>query len=229
MQHAATSTLSLRDHWGWRPDWATDRPRLLWYFTFDSHPDLARAAQSAADRLLGVPTVDVVPVPWLHMTLDDVGFVDELAPGQVDRVLETARATVSGWRSGPITLGPLVPMADALVLAADRVEEIEDLRCRLRAATTAVLGPEAPSVLDRHLPHVTLAYLNSACEAAAVMAPLEPVEQQVVVAAPRLTLASVTRRDRHYQWTTRAEVDVSVDTALSRVGPGTGHGPRRHG
>ena len=62
------------------------------------------------------------------------------------------------------------------------------------------------SGMKGHRPHVTLAYLNADSTTASVMGPLEPVSsEKVVVAVPRLTLAAVTRRDRHYQWTTRAE------------------------
>lgn len=227
MHHVAIPTPSLHDHWTWRPEWAPERPRLLWYFTFDSHPQLARTARLAQDRLRGVATVDTVPVPWLHMTLADVGFVDEVPPDDVDRVVETTRRAVDGWASPPITLGHPVPMVDAVVLPADPAPDLEDLCGRLRAATTAALGGAATSLLDEHPPHVTLGYLNSACAADEVMAPLERLTEEVVVPSPRLTLASVTRRDRHYQWTARAE--LAVTGTLSAAGPGTGPGPRPRG
>lgn len=197
----------LRDHWQWRPEWAVDRACLLWYLTFESQPELARQAEQVRACLGDVALVDVVPAPWLHMTLDDVGFADELAADQVELVVSSARASVAGWVPPPLTLGPLAPMDDSVVLAAGPVTELVDLRDRLRTATTAVLGAGATSCLDDFRPHVTLAYLNDACEPDAVMGPLGPLAaSRVVVAAPRLTLASVTRRDRHYQWTSCAQL-----------------------
>jgi 2'-5' RNA ligase len=212
VQHTTETTQTLlRNHWKWRPDWAVDRPYLLWYLTFESQPDLVRTAQHAQARLRGLPPVDVVPLPWLHLTLDDVGFADEVAPAQVEEVVESSRSALAGWTPPPLTLGPLAPMEDAVVLLADPVAEIEDLRDRLRGAITAVLGPDRMSGMKGHRPHVTLAYLNDDCDYGTVMGPLEPVSsEKVVVAVPRVTLASVTRRDRHYQWTTRAEVTLGA-------------------
>jgi 2'-5' RNA ligase len=208
----------LRDHWQWRPDWASERPCLLWYLTFESQPALSRQAEQAQARLRGVRAVDLVPLPWLHLTLDDVGFADELAPRQVDGVVAAAAASVAGWEPPPVTLGPMAPMEDAVVLQAGPAAELARLRERLRMATTAVLGPGTVSGLEDFRPHVTLAYLNDACEPGLVMDPLTPVRQaQVVVAVPRLTLAAVTRRDRHYQWTCRAVLPL---------GPGDPADPR---
>jgi 2'-5' RNA ligase len=204
----------LRSHWQWRPEWAVDRACLLWYLTFESQPDLARQAEQVQACLGDVALVDVVPAPWLHLTVDDVGFADELVPGQVEQVVASARASVAGWAPPPITLGPLAPMDDSVVLAAGPVPELVDLHDRLRAATSGVLGAGAASCLDDFRPHVTLAYLNDACEPEAVMGPLGPVAaSQVVVAGPRLTLASVTRRDRHYQWTSCAQLTLGASTA----------------
>jgi 2'-5' RNA ligase len=206
----ATGPTLLRDHWQWRPEWVADRACLLWYLTFESQSELSRRAEQVHACLGGVPSVDVVPPPWLHLTLDDVGFLDELGAGQVEQVVVSARASVAGWRPAPLTLGPLAPMDDSVVLAAGPVPELVDLRDRLRAATCSVLGDGRPSRLDEFAPHVTLAYLNDACEPETLMGPLGPVAASpVVVAESRLTLASVTRRDRHYQWTPCAEVALT--------------------
>jgi 2'-5' RNA ligase len=211
VQHTESPTMSpLRDHWLWRPEWVADRACLLWYLTFESHPDLTRQAEQVRACLCEVEKVDVVPPAWLHLTLDDVGFADELAPGQVEDVVASAHAAVTGWRCPELTLGPLAPMDDSVVLAAGPGAELADLRDRLHAATSSVLGAGAHGCLDEFRPHVTLAYLNDACEPEAVMAPLAVVAgAQVVVAGPRLTLASVTRRDRHYQWTACAQAPLS--------------------
>jgi len=199
----------LRNHWHWRPEWAVDRPCGLWYLTFESQPDLSRQAEQAQAHLRELSQVDVVPVGWLHLTLDDVAFADELGPGQVEEVVEAARTAVRGWPAPAITLGPVAAMEDAVVLQAGPAAELTGLRDRLRAATTTVLGPETVSGLDDFWPHVTLAYLNDACAPEDVMAPLAPVAAaQVAVAVPRLTLASVTRRDRHYQWTALAQLHL---------------------
>lgn len=200
----------LRDHWQWRPEWASDRPCLLWYLTFPHQAALWRLAERVHARVHGVRTVDVVPLQWLHLTLDDVGFVDELTPGQVEDVVESVHAAVEGWRVPPITLGPVTTMVGALVLRAAPEAELGQLRDRLRASTGAVLGHDAASGLGDFWPHVTLAYSNDACDRRTVMEPLGTVSSdQVVVAAPQLTLAAATRRNRHYQWTARSVIPLT--------------------
>jgi 2'-5' RNA ligase len=216
VRHTEATALSLRDHWQWRPEWVVDRACLLWYLTFESQPDLSHQAEQVRARLRSVDKVDVVPLPWLHLTLDDVGFADEVAPDHVEQVVESARSAVAGWTPPPLTLGPLAPMDDSVVLEAGPVEELVGLRDRLRTATSGVLGPDRDSPLDEFRPHVTLAYLNDTCEAEAVMAPLRSVTAaQVVVPEPRLTLAAVTRRDRHYQWTSCGQVALTAATGAA--------------
>lgn len=212
MQHP-TTTLPLRDHWQWRPEWASDRICVLWYLTFETAPELSRQAEEAQELLRGIATADVVPPAWLHLTLDDVGFADELLPGQVEQVLEAARTAVRDWEVPALTLGPTCPMEDAVVLQAGPSAALVTLRDLLRGATDRVLGPEAVTGLDEFWPHVTLAYLNDACEPETLMAPLEPVSAaRLVVAPPRLTLAAVTRRDRHYQWTALGHLPLQAAT-----------------
>lgn len=204
-----TVTTELVDHWGWRPDWEVERPCLMWYLTFEDQPDLADLAARAHDRLRPLETVDLIPVPWLHLTLDEVGFVDSLTAEDVDRVVESVRAVLADWRSGPITLGPATTMEDAVVLAAVSPADLDELCGRLRSATSAVLDRDPDYEPLPFWGHVSLAYTNQPCDAASVMAPLVAlVGETLTVTVPRLTLAAVTRRDRHYQWTVRASLPL---------------------
>lgn len=199
----------LRDHWQWRPDWATERPCLMWYLTFESQPELTALTERAHTCLADVATVDLVPVQWLHLTLDEVGFVDTVPPDDVEAVVASVREAVGGWRVGPITLGPVRTMADAVVLQATSAAGLDQLCDRLRAGTTAVLDRQAAHDPEPFWAHVSLAYVNQTAESHAVMEPLAPVASaNVRVTVPRLTLAAVTRRNRHYQWTERAHVPL---------------------
>jgi hypothetical protein len=165
-QTARTVATSLVDHWGWRPDWQSERPCLMWYLTFEDQPELADLALRSHERLRRLGAVDLIPVPWLHLTLDEVGFVDAVGPEDVDRVVESVRA----------------------VLARD--PDYEPL----------------PFWAD-----VSLAYTNQPCDAASVLAPLAALaDQTLTVSVPRLTLAAVTRRDRHYQWSVRASLPLTA-------------------
>jgi 2'-5' RNA ligase len=208
---------SLEDHWTWRPDWAADRPCLLWYLTFTGQPVLADLVETARARLSSVAAVDPVPAPWLHLTLDDVGFEDEVAPEQVRDVVARVFAAVAEQPLPPLELGPVNTMVDALVLEAAPGDALVELRDLLRTCTEEVL-PGAASALDAFWPHVTLAYSNAPVGRAALLAALDDLGEARLVVEPQLVLAAVTRREKHYQWTSRALVTGSG-------GPRTDPGP----
>ena len=200
----------LADHWTWRPDWTTERACLLWYLTFTEQPQHAelRALTAAVlDGLADEPALDPVPLPWLHLTLDDVGFEDALEPGRVTDVVAAVFARIGDLLPPKVVLGPVTTMEDALVLAVEPEAALVALRDLLRTCTDAVL-PGSTSLLDEFWPHVTLAYANTPVSRARLMAPLAGlgIADRRVDVRPHLTLAAVTRRDRHYQWTARAVV-----------------------
>ena len=210
-QTARPVATSLVDHWGWRPDWQAERPCLMWYLTFEDQPELADLALRSHERLRPLGAVDLIPVPWLHLTLDEVGFVDAVGLEDVDRVVESVRAVIADWRSGPIRLGPVTTMEDAVVLAATSTADLDELCGRLRTATTAVLARDPDYEPLPFWAHVSLAYTNQPCDAASVLAPLATLaDQTLTVSVPRLTLAAVTRRDRHYQWSVRAALPLTA-------------------
>jgi 2'-5' RNA ligase len=216
----------LRDHWQWRPEWAIDRPCLLWYLTFENQPRLWQLAEELQGPVRNARTVDPVPPAWLHLTLEDVAFVDELAPGQVDEIVALAASAIAGWSAPALTLGPVLAMGSALVLEARPRRELSDLRDRLRACTALAVGPERVRGPDHFRPHVSFGYVNGPCRAEAVLEPLEDwAAEQVVVPVPQLTLAAVTRRNRHYQWTARATLDLEVAASVGQ--PGEVSGPDR--
>ena len=204
----------LGNHWTWRPDWRADRPHLMWYLTFGHEPALYAWLRTARGCLAGEERLDVIPQPWLHCTVDDVGFVDELTAEQVGRVALAGEQALRGLTVPALTLGPAAPMHDALVLQARPTAELTALREALREATVSVLGSRALPALERFEPHVSFAYANRPCREEPLMDLLGSVSHdEVQVSPPAVVLASVTRLDRHYQWTVRSQVQVPAASA----------------
>ena len=59
----------MRDHWARTGGlWPPGRTREAWLVTFEDLPAVAARARRAAPAL-GLPHLDVVPLPWLHLTL----------------------------------------------------------------------------------------------------------------------------------------------------------------
>jgi hypothetical protein len=99
----------------------------------------------------------------------------------------------------------------ALVLSAGPLSRLRGIRSAVRRATSGVLEDRHADV-HGHLfwPHVSLGYVNRSVDAGTVdgfLGMLPDVDARIDVDA--LTLAAVTRRDRHYQWEVQAQVELA--------------------
>lgn len=193
----------LREHWRWRPEWTPERPCLWWYLTFENHGPLHALHRRLGRSLRRSPELDVIPSRWLHLTVQEVGYADEVSDRELDAIVARADRAVSDLPALDLTLGPPVHLPGAVALSAGPPERVDEVRSRLREATGTVREGATPR-LHPVPPHVSLAYVNRDTGAADVTRPLlemplEPLEARVSHA----TLTAVTRRDRHYQWTAR--------------------------
>ena len=206
--------IRLQDHSRWRPEWHRDRTFLWWYLTFDDQPEL-RGLTSAIQRALRhVDCLDALPVDWLHLTLHDVGFVDEVPPEQIGPLVLAATRALGDLRPLELVLSEPSTMQDALVLRVEPLDELSRLRDALYTAAAGLapsLSGTSPEV-DEFWPHVSLAYVNRECEAQELLSQLPA---HVAVGGSRLTvravtLAAVNRVGRGYQWTPAATIPLGT-------------------
>lgn len=211
----------LMSHWEWRPEWRPERPCLYWYLTFDTDEVCDEIDPRAVDMVRSADWLDPVPMRWVHVTLCDVGFVDELSPSVVDRVVGSVEKQVEDRRPLELVLGPVAAMRRAVVLRAGPLEPLREVQSAVRSATESGLGGR--QLVHRHQfwPHLSLGYVNrdvSERDVQRLLCRMPDVAATLVV--PRLSLASVTRKDRHYQWTVEAEVPLRTGaTSVSRRRP----------
>ena len=201
---------AVRHHWSWRPEWHHDRPCLYWYLTFD--PDaVATAVGPETLRAIGeVPWMDPVPLEWTHLTLCDLGFLDEVPDDVVERAVGGVAELLASTEVPTLTVGPLVGMESAVVLVAEPLEELRRLQRRVRTATERALGP-GREVVHRHRfwPHVSLGYVSRSVPGPEVRALTDSFDHlRAPLPVEGLVLAAVTRQRRHYQWTVRADLTV---------------------
>jgi 2'-5' RNA ligase len=197
----------LENHWTWRPDWRVDRPCLWWYLTFEDRPELGDELAPLRAALRHRPELDVIPPRWLHLTLCEAGFVDELSPDRVAAAVAAVTEALAGQPPLTLSLGPLTTMSGAMVLDVTPVDTLRQLRAVVRGAMATVGVAARQGGEASFWPHVSMGYLNRRSDPAALMDALSPVsEVSAEVTVDRLRLAAVTRRDRHYQWDTHTEL-----------------------
>jgi 2'-5' RNA ligase len=205
-----SDTSRLGEHWRWRPEWRRDRACLWWYLTFEDAAAVRSLARRAQDLLGRAPQLDLIPFPWLHLTLLEVGFADEVPAATVDRVADTTRRALEGFPGFDLDLGPVHSLPGAVVLEAQG-DALHALHERLTDALLAARGADAVGALRAFVPHVSVAYVNRDCDRHEVMGPFDGADLSSPSPSATVTgvrLAAVTRERRHYQWTTRAAVPL---------------------
>jgi 2'-5' RNA ligase len=202
----------MRNHWWWRPGWRVGRSFYTWHVTFDDQPAVHRLAADYASVLDALPTMDPVPMGWLHLTMQGVGFTDTVNRTDVDAIVHAAQERCAVMAPLTVTLGPARVDAEALKLPVEPAEPVIALRGAIRAAIADVWGPAGvPEDAGGFRPHVSLAYSHSA-------GPAEPIIERVAArsatsaetAIHRVALIDLNRDHRAYRWTEVATANLGA-------------------
>lgn len=197
----------MADHWWWRPGWAVGRRFYAWHLTFAGQRDVQRLAAAYRTALADLPGLDLIPDEWLHLTMQGIGFVDEVEMGVVDAIVEAARARLAAVE--PFTLEFTRPGIDPeSVHWAFKEPGPVTVRAAIRAGMGAVL-PDVPEKEDGFRAHVSIAYSSSAGPAEPVYAALDRIDESPATARVTAAQLIVLHRDqRMYEWVTYASVPL---------------------
>jgi 2'-5' RNA ligase len=191
------------------------RSFYTWHVTFDDQPAVHRLAADYVPVLNDLPTLDLIPVRWLHLTMQGIGFTDEVNRADIDAITDAARNRCAALAPFTIALGPAQVHPEALMLPVRPAEPVIQLRAAIRAAIADVWGPDnVPEDPHGFRPHVSLAYSNTA-------GPAEPIIQ--LLAARSVTVAEITvrrvalidlnRDHRAYEWNDIATAELGTRPA----------------
>jgi 2'-5' RNA ligase len=190
----------MKNHWQ-REGWWPGRSGYYWYLTFEGAPALHELARACQTAIQDDTTYDLTPIDDLHMTLDRVGFEEEVTEYELQAVQTAAGVAVRNHDALTIDVGPLAGSAGALNFSVSPHAALDDLRISLSEASRTAVGSVASEGDFR--PHVGIAYRNQPGPAAPVIETvarlrgLPPVRVQV----DRVSLVRLTRADRAYVWT----------------------------
>lgn len=208
---------STRSHWWWRPGWRTGRAFYTWHITFDGATDVHRLVQACQQRLVAISGLDPIPSQWLHLTVQGIGFTDEIEVGAVDQIATAAAERLASLPAFEVSLRDLSIEPEVVRFEVKPVEPLVRLRSEVRAAIADVLGAEAvPESADGFRPHLSVAYSGADGVALSDVAAALG-DDEIGTASTTVEGASllVLNRDQHcYQWS------VHSRSALAEVAQG---------
>ncbi|WP_405620042.1 2'-5' RNA ligase family protein [Streptomyces sp. NBC_01508] len=192
----------MHDHWWWRPGWHVGQRAYTWHITFEGQEKLHEIARQYQGALSSTPNLDPIPLEWLHLTMQGVGFLGEIGEEEIERVIEEARLRLAELGTLDLAFGPAIVADEAIVLPAKPEGAVESLRKALRRGISDVLGNERLSEdPERFRPHVSVAYSSGDHDARPLIDLLERnLAQPVTIPVPNASLIAIHRDHRVYQW-----------------------------
>jgi 2'-5' RNA ligase len=200
----------LCDHWWPRPGWRPGRIALTWHLTFPDAPALGNHVAAYQRALDGLPGLGAVPAEWLHLTVQAIGYADEIPAPTVAAVVAAVRARVAALPPFELVFDRPTIYGEAIAIHTRPDAPVEHLRARVRAGIADVLGDVATAPEQAHgfLPHVTIAYSRIDADATPYAAALDEVEQ-APTSVPVTEIALIRQErllepDWLYRWTIEA-------------------------
>jgi 2'-5' RNA ligase len=199
----------MRDHWWWRPGWQVGRSMYTWHMTFDGQDALHELTERYQSALTPLPGLDIIPLKWLHLTMQGVGFTDEVQSQDLTEIVSKARKRLATRRPVTFEAGTLIVDPEAVMFPVAPADELRRVRADIRAAITDVWGagrvPDAPE----WTPHVSIAYSNAEGPAAPLLDALTSVTPDVAEVTLRsVQLIRLDRDTRVYKWETVESVPL---------------------
>ncbi|MER7471715.1 2'-5' RNA ligase family protein [Micromonospora sp. NPDC000018] len=200
---------ALTEHWYWRPGWRADRQFYTWHLIFERQPELHHLVTDL-QRQLVLPGLDLVPLEGLHLTMQGLGFTDEVSVPDLNAIVAEVRQRCIGLPPLELSLGPVDPDAEGIGLLVQPWGRVEHLRATIRDAIGAV-WPTVPEPADGFRPHVTIAYSGSPAPTDPISARLAELRSKppVRVTISEVSLIALRRENRTYRWTTAAAVPLA--------------------
>lgn len=184
------------------------RPFYSWYLTFDGATDLHNLVGDYASLLRSFP-LDIVPTDGLHLTLENVGYVDEIDPVAIRKVGDAAAVACQAVASFEVVVDRAVVHPEAVLLLVAPREPVDHVRQSIRRAIAEVVesgqlidSRQANARPDGFVPHITVAYSRSNDIAAPLIEAIKTVDRKPVrVKIDAAHLLAVYRAGPAYRWT----------------------------
>jgi 2'-5' RNA ligase len=205
---AIDATGHMRDHWWLRPGWRVGRRMYTWHVTFEGQTQLHDLVNAYQSELASLPGLDLIPLRWLHLTMQGVAFTDEISETELSGIVAATRKRLASQPPVVLNVGPAFVDPEAIMFDVEPTDALDPVRASIRSAVTEIQGTVGES--EQWTPHISLAYSNSDGPAAPFIDALNKVtDPPVTVTVAAVHLITLSRDTHLYQWTTEAEVLLS--------------------
>lgn len=203
------SAAQTRDHWWWRPGWQVGRRFYTWHITWQDAPDVRRLATEYQAHL-NFAGLDRIPIHGLHLTMQGVGFTDEVSITDVDAIVESVSHKLMAIEQIPVTLATPIVNEEAVLIPVGPAERLNALRALVREGIADAWDADrVPEEDDGWLPHMSLAYSNTTSPTAPMIDAISNAAVRPATATVAAVQLIILGRDTHeYRWETRATVEL---------------------
>ena len=203
MPEPPTDAYRLTDHWWWRPGWRVGSRYYALHLLLDDQPTLVQLAQRYQSVLAGFDALDPIPEPWLHITLQGVGHIEDLTGAELDRTFQAVGRRAAALRPEPLEFRRATIFGEGVVLVPSDPTPLAEVYEGIRAGIAEARDASAVADSDHtFVPHVTVAYANRAAATAPIRTALDAVTPAgaVSIRFRRLSLIMMHRDRRIYEW-----------------------------
>lgn len=202
----------MTSHWWQRPGRLPGREQYHWHMLFHDQPEVRELVAAAQRKIAGLPGLDMIPIPWLHLTTYVVGFADEVEQSAIEEMAAEAHRRFSKIPPIEISLGRVWYATEAIVLPAEPFGALCPVLDAVREATRAA-GCEGHTDTTPWLPHISVAYSNAAIPTEPIIAALGRWLPQVEITIRSASLVAQTQVGHSWQWRAVSEVLLAQSAA----------------
>jgi 2'-5' RNA ligase len=185
------------------------------HIIFENQPDVQRLAAFYQAPLRKFPGLDLIPPPWLHLTMQGIGFTDEVSGGEINRITAGISGRLASITPPVVTFIRPTVQSDAIYMPAAPAAALDEVRGNTHEAIKEVLGPErSPDMnftqaLQKYKPHVSIAYVNRDGSALPYIEALRGISHDPVRLSIRaVSILAFHRDNRMYEWTSAIPITI---------------------
>src|SRR5262249_42648352 len=189
------------------------RSFYTWHVTLSSSDPMRQIVSYYAPVLSGISTLDPVEIDGIHLTLQGVGFTDEVSGVDIRGIVASTLPRCSQLKPIKATLDEPRIDEEAVHMNVHPVEQIARVKLALRSGIGDVWGCEnIPETMDDFRPHITLAYSNGVAPIGHINATIKECSLPLAdVLISSVSLIDLNRDRGRYEWTEVATVPLGRD------------------